>query len=101
MDDDREYARVRFDGSILFGSAGGPRELQGRCINLSHTGLQFETAARLEEGSILEAVISTDDRKFRPMEITFVIVRIEGARDGYFRVSGEITMMDGRALGLR
>jgi hypothetical protein len=100
MDDGREYVRVRFEGEIEFGPVGGPRSLKGRCTNLSHRGLQFETGTRLEDGQILDGMIATRDGRFKPMEVTFVVIRVEGLDGGMFRVSGEMTKLDGQPLSI-
>jgi len=96
--DGRRYARLPYFADIAY-SVHGEREIKsGHCIDLSHNGLLIETDSPLDQGQIINAELSTDNPLFKPMQVTFVVVRVEKNEEGGWRISGEVTRIDGKDL---
>ena len=99
--ENREHMRIPFEGPVTFTPAGTSGKYTGTCLNLSHTGIQFETDAGLNPGQMVQGTLKTGFSQLAPMEITFVVIRIEKGSALSFRVSGQMIRIDGRDIPLR
>jgi hypothetical protein len=75
---------------LTFAVKGEGAAFKGHCKNLSHSGIQFETATHLKEGTTLEITIDTKSEKFKPMNATVQVLRIDPLENSGYTVSGKI-----------
>jgi hypothetical protein len=86
----RDYLRMRVGAQLSCAIQGESTTFLGYCKNLSHTGIQFETARAVPEGSILEVTIESKSSKFNPMKATIKVIRLDQISDKQYMVAGEI-----------
>ncbi len=86
----RDFPRMAIGTELTFNISGENKTFKGFCKNLSHTGIQFDTAEALSEAKLLEVVIDSKTDKFQPMKATINVIRVEQITDKQYRVSGEI-----------
>jgi len=78
------------NAELTYSTKGESTSFTGQCKNLSHSGIQFETAKLLTEGTSLEITIDTKSDKFKPMHATVEVLRIDRLDNSGYRVSGKI-----------
>jgi len=78
------------NAELTYTIKGEGTAFKGQCKNLSHSGIQFETGKLLEEGAFLELTIDTKSDKFKPMNATVEVLRVDPLEDGRYKVSGKI-----------
>ncbi len=86
----RDFPRMAIGTELTFNVSGENRTFKGFCKNLSHTGIQFETAEALPGGKLLEVVIDSKTDKFEQMKATINVIRVEQITDKQYSVAGEI-----------
>lgn len=86
----REFHRMRINAELTYNIHGENRTFRGFCRNLSHTGIQFETANALAEGQSIVAILDSKDSRFKPLNASVNIIRIEKTDDKQYRIAGKI-----------
>jgi hypothetical protein len=86
----RLFCRIPITAELTYTIMGESTTFKGQCKNLSHSGIQFETATLLKEGTSLEITIDTKSDKFKPMNATVMVLRIEPLENSGYKVSGKI-----------
>ena len=75
---------------ITFAISQEDGKFKGKCLNLSHSGMQFETREKLKKGMLLEVTIDTKSRKFSPMTVSAAILRVTQSKQKTFIISCRI-----------
>jgi hypothetical protein len=75
---------------LTYNIKGESTAFKGQCKNLSHSGIQFETGKLLKEGASLEITIDTKSDKFKPMNATVQVLRIDPLENSGYIISGRI-----------
>lgn len=78
------------NAELTYSIKGESASFKGQCINLSHSGIQFETSKHLREGVSLDITIDTRSDVFKPMHATVEVLRIDPLENSGYRVSGKI-----------
>jgi hypothetical protein len=73
-------------------------QCRGQCIDLSQKGIQIETDKPVKNGAVIEARLATGNDLFKPMNICFIVIRVNENEDGKWLVAGEIIKIDGKFL---
>lgn len=81
---------MEMDVEVSFKHARSNHLFSGRCIDLSHTGLQFETSEPVSEGEILSVTIDLGNDKFQPMKAVLDVKRVEITDSGQYRAAGQL-----------
>ena len=89
-DEKRLFCRMSVTADVQFFISGENKTYTGKCRNLSHSGIQFETEKALEEGTSLEITIDTKSKKFEPMDVVVEIIRVEERKNNTYKVAGKI-----------
>lgn len=89
-DEKRLFCRMSVTAELTYNISGASEVCKGRCRNLSHSGIQFETDNLLNEGTALEITIDTKSDKFKPMNALVDIIRVEPLPSSQYRVAGLI-----------
>lgn len=88
------------NSDINFSVSGENENRKGRCFDLSHRGIQFETDRPVKIGDIIEAHLLSENTLFEPMHITFTTLRIKKGTGDEWIVTGEIIKIDGKYLDI-
>ena len=88
--DKRNYLRMDVDADISFKIRDDDKIHRGKCIDLSHDGIKFETGVKLPTGTILKAVITLENSNVNPLGSSIVVLRIEESQPGRFIVAGKM-----------
>lgn len=88
----RLFSRMKIDAPVDYTIPGDSTLYRGHCMNLSHSGIQFNTANMLSEGKSIEVIMDTKSDKFKPMKATVKILRVEpdDSGDRQYKVAGRI-----------
>ncbi len=89
-DEKRLFCRIPVNADINFSIPDDTNEHIGQCINLSHSGILFDTEYGLSEGQTLKVFIDTKSEKFQPMNATIQVIRVETAAENQNRIAGKI-----------
>ena len=68
---------MNVDAEVTFTLHGETNARKGKCRNLSHSGIQFETEKPLSEGKCMELIVDTKSKKFRHMIVKVEVLRVE------------------------
>ena len=88
--DKRDYYRMKINADLTFNVQGADEPCKGFCRNLSHTGIQFETAYALSGGQMIEVVLSSKDVRIKPLRALAEVVRVDVIDRTTYQVSGKI-----------
>ncbi len=86
----RLFCRMNVTADVTIDVPDTNSELKGQCINLSHSGILFDTEGLMHEGQTLKILIDTRSDKFQPMNATIQIIRVETAGNNQNRIAGKI-----------
>ncbi len=75
---------------LTYNIVGENKSYNGRCRNLSHSGIQFKTGKLLEKGGSLKVTIDTKSKKYEPMNVIVEILRVEDAENNEYKIAGKI-----------
>ncbi len=89
-DEKRLFCRMSVTADVQYFISRENKTYTGKCLNLSHAGIQFETGKALEEGTSLEITIDTKSKKFKPMDVVVEILRVEAVEKSTYKVAGKI-----------
>ncbi|WP_455205708.1 PilZ domain-containing protein [Kaarinaea lacus] len=93
-DEKRDFYRMSTDSTITFREQGSDQSHQGRCINLSASGVLFMSEQRLEPGTIVHINITPDKAVVPPLEATIEVVRAQLDSDEGYAIAGQIKQID-------
>ncbi|MFC1670432.1 PilZ domain-containing protein [Spirochaetota bacterium] len=88
--DKRDYIRMEVDTEISFKIQGDTKIHRGKCIDISHDGVKFETDINMPAGTSLQAVISMSNGKMNPLESNIVILRVEKSLSDKYITAGKM-----------
>ena len=87
----RDYIRMNIETEVKCKVKGTGESFTGKCINLSHTGLQFSTSKNIKEGIELEITLKGPaDVSQPPLQGNLKINRVIKNPDNGYTVSGEL-----------
>lgn len=89
-DERRLFCRMEVNAEVSYSIPGDNKTYRGKCRNLSHSGIQFETEKALTQGTSLEVTIDTKSEKFKPMNAVVEVLRIEPSENNTYTVAGKI-----------
>ncbi|HBH61049.1 MAG TPA: hypothetical protein DDX85_04765 [Nitrospiraceae bacterium] len=81
---------MSINAELSYTIKGERRTYTGQCKNLSHSGIRFETGTLLKEGAFLEITIDTKSDKFKPMNATVEVLRIDPLENSGYTISCRI-----------
>lgn len=85
----RDFLRMPIDCKLKFSKRGSDQQLEGNVINLSSYGILFTTAREIEEGTLLEIVLTPTNSLTPPMQAAVVVIRSIN-NDALYEVACEI-----------
>lgn len=77
----RHLVRMPVDSNISFTTETGQQKYNGRCRNLSGTGLLLETSKKLKVGSKVNISVPCERRELPNLEALAEVVRVNQNRD--------------------
>lgn len=86
----RGFHRMTINSEITFAVNGAENIFKGFCMNLSHSGILFETKEPLSTSQSLNITIDTGSSRFKPLKAAVNIIRVEQTADERYAVAGEI-----------
>ncbi|MDH4028686.1 MAG: PilZ domain-containing protein [Nitrospirota bacterium] len=89
-DEKRLYCRMKIDAEVTFSIPDDNTEHKGHCLNLSYSGIQFDTGFALSKGSTVKVIIDTKSEQFQPANATVEVLRVEPSVNNQYRVAGRI-----------
>ncbi|UCE79745.1 MAG: PilZ domain-containing protein [Nitrospiraceae bacterium] len=81
---------MKINADLTFNVQGTDKTCKGFCRNLSHTGIQFETAHALSGGQMIEVVLSSKDVRIKPLRALTEVLRVDVIDRTTYQVSGKI-----------
>ncbi len=81
---------MEMDTRLSFTRDGSDTVFSGRCLDLSHTGMQMETATALSAGERLAVSLDLGNPRFEPMHARIEVLRVEGLPGGRYRVAAKM-----------
>lgn len=82
-DEKRDFIRMRMDAPITLTVGENQRELNGRCIDLSGTGMCIEVDEPLDLGEEIVAFLPSHQAQFAPLHAAIRINRQKVDLDSY------------------
>jgi len=79
----RNSLRMPIDCELRYSVVGDDRDFEGTVINLSDKGILFTSRQKLEVGSLLTLVLTTNQAKTPPMHATVKVTRVISQRMRY------------------
>jgi hypothetical protein len=89
-DEKRNFVRTPADCTMTYRLAGGDAWYEGRCLNLSGSGILFRAAAALPLGRAAEIRLVPEHRISPPLTAYIEVVRCERDDGGQYRIAGAI-----------
>lgn len=86
----RDYIRMQVEGDVICKEHVTGRIVKGSALDLSHTGVRFETPELMTEGMTFAITISIGTGGAKPLQADFIVRRVQKDRDKYI-VSGEMS----------
>jgi hypothetical protein len=81
---------MKINADLTFSIQGADEIFNGFCRNLSHTGIQFETAHALTGGQTIEVVLASKDVRIKPLRALTKVIRVDAIDGTTYQVSGKI-----------
>ena len=72
----RDYIRMEMNTGLAFRRDGTGTVYSGRCLNLSHTGIQIETETALAPGERIAMSLDLGNPKFQPVQASMEVLRV-------------------------
>ncbi|XOZ34008.1 PilZ domain-containing protein [Halomonadaceae bacterium KBTZ08] len=82
----RDFIRMNIDTGIDLFLDGSDQRIEGRCVDLSATGMAVELEEALPEGQQLHASLPSHNPDFPPFDTVATVLRSEPLEDGRWRV---------------
>lgn len=79
----RKFQRIETDCNLSYRPVNADQTHQGRCLNLSGSGLLFFGPASVEIGHALEVSVLPDNRLTPPLNALVEVIRCAPETDGY------------------
>jgi len=86
----RDFIRMEMDTGLSFKRDGSATVYSGRCLDLSHTGMQIETETVLSTGERIAVSLDLGNPQFEPMRAHLEVLRVEERPDGGYLIAGKI-----------
>ncbi|MEQ6885190.1 PilZ domain-containing protein [Salicola sp. Rm-C-2C1-2] len=84
--DKRDFIRMNVDTAIELIEDEQGQRMEGRCVDLSATGMAVEMEKELAEGQCLHTSLPSHNPDFPPFETVATVLRSEPLDDGRWRV---------------
>ncbi len=81
---------MKINADLTFNVQGTDEIFRGFCRNLSHTGIQFETAHAVAGEQIIEVVLSSKDMRIKPLRALTEVVRVDVINPTTYLVAAKI-----------
>ncbi len=82
----RDFIRMNVDTVIELFEDGSDRRMEGRCVDLSATGMAVEMNEGLAEGLRVHTSLPSHNPDFPPFDTLATVLRSEDLGDGRWRV---------------
>lgn len=82
----RDFIRMHVDTAIELFEDGGEKRMEGRCVDLSATGMAVEMDEALVEGQRVHTSLPSHNPDFPPFDTIATVLRSEALDDGRWRV---------------
>ncbi len=89
-DEKRNFIRMRLDAIIHFTVAGQTHPYEGKCKNISGTGLLIETNASFEPGTQLNIVIPSESTEIDDLNAIAEVLRVKTLGAKQFELATEM-----------
>jgi len=89
----RNFLRMDLDNIVLFWTNSNQPNLEGRCRNLSGTGMLIETDDALDIGSTVEVVIPSAHTDLPKLKAFAEVVRVRPTEQSQFEIGLSIRKM--------
>ena len=88
----RNYIRMDVNAKINCKNNETGEEITGSCMNLSHTGIKFETKEPVKKGTKYQITVNVDGDKINPLKAELLVIRVEkNKKTEKYRISGELS----------
>lgn len=82
-DEKRNFIRMEADCRVAYRPAGGDTFSEGRCVNISGSGVLFSAAEPFEVGQALEIMVTPENKITPPLRAYIEVLRCEPSERGY------------------
>lgn len=82
----RDFIRMHVDTVIELFEDGNDQRMEGRCVDLSATGMAVEMERELAEGQRVHTSLPSNNPDFPPFETVSTVLRSEPIDGGRWRV---------------
>ena len=86
----RDYIRMGMNIGLSVTRNGNGSVYSGRCLDLSHTGIQIETETALASGERIAIRLDLGNPKFQPVQASIEVLRVEEGADGCYSIAEKI-----------
>lgn len=87
----RNYIRMDVRAKISCINNETGKKITGSCLNLSHTGVKFETTELIKKGTKLQITVDVDGNKISPLKADMLVTRVEKSKKtNKYYISGEL-----------
>lgn len=86
----RNFIRMRLDAAIHFTVAGQTQTYEGKCKNISGTGVLIESSASFEPGTQLHIVIPSESAEIDDLHTVAEVLRVKSLSDQKFELATEM-----------
>lgn len=95
--DKRKFQRIETNGRLNYRPVGSDHAHEGRCLNLSGSGLLFQGPVPAEIGHALEISVLPENRLTPPLDALAEVIRCTPNGDGY-EIAADIKGIKGSSL---
>ena len=82
----RDFIRMHVDTVVELFADGSDQRMEGRCVDLSATGMAVEMDRELGEGQRVHTSLPSNNPDFPPLETVSTVLRSEPMNEGRWRV---------------
>lgn len=87
----RNYIRMDVRAQVTCVNEKTGEKITGSCLNLSHTGVKFETTELIKKGTKLQITVNVDGDKISPLKADLIVTRVEKSKKtNKYYISGQL-----------
>lgn len=90
----REYIRLNTNAVMTIKCDGSEQTLEGRCINLSASGVLFSSEQRFEPGTLIHINITPPKAIVPPLDAIVEVLRAQADNDNGYAIAGHIRQIN-------
>ncbi|HYE34801.1 PilZ domain-containing protein [Methylocaldum sp.] len=90
FDEKRDFIRMQAHCKMSFRLADGDAVYEGACVNISGSGILFETDTTVDAGKAVEVRLVPDNKITPPLTAYIEVIRCTETEAGRYRIAGAI-----------